>query len=93
MMPVCSGCAHWCLPARYHGAMQTLWFGLLACVCLASGEVLNGILRLRYLARWLGKARAQVARVATGLLLATAVCAYFAPYWGLHSDAGLAPWV
>ncbi len=90
MMPVCSGCAHWCLPARYHGAMQTLWFGLLTCVCLACGEVLNGILRLRYLVRWLGKARAQVASVATGLLLGTAVCAYFAPYWGLQSSTGLA---
>ncbi len=69
--------------------MQTLWFGLLTCVCLACAEVLNGIFRLRYLVRWLGKPRAQVASVATGLLLATAVCAYFAPYWGVRSATGL----
>jgi len=69
--------------------MQTLYFGLLTCLCLACAEVLNGIVRLRYLVRWCGKPRAQVLSVATGLLLATVVCAYFAPYWGVHSAGGL----
>lgn len=70
--------------------MQTLWYGLLTGFCLACTEVLNGIFRLRYLVRWVGKPRAQVASVGSGLLLATVVCAYFAPHWAVHSVAGLA---
>ncbi|MDT8990412.1 hypothetical protein RQP54_05985 [Curvibacter sp. APW13] len=69
--------------------MQTLWFGLLSCLCMACTEMLNGIFRMRYLVRWVGKPRAQVLSVGTGLLLATAVCAYFSPYWGVHTPAGL----
>lgn len=70
--------------------METVNYVLLTCLCLACGEVLNGIFRLRYLARWLGKPRAQAVSVMTGLLLATAVCVYFSPYWGVRSAEGLA---
>jgi hypothetical protein len=69
--------------------MQTLWFGLLTCVCLACAEVLNGILRLRYLVRWLGKQTAQAVSVLTGLSLAAAVCIYFATHWQVRNESGL----
>ena len=61
----------------------------LTAVCLACAEVLNGIVRMRYLVRWLDKPRAQVLSVATGLALASAVCRYFAPYWPVHDVPGL----
>lgn len=51
--------------------------------------MLNGIFRMRYLVRWLGKSRAQMVSVLTGLVLATAICRYFAPYWSVHSGVGL----
>ena len=52
-------------------------------------EVLNGIFRLRYLVRLLGKQTAQAVSVLTGLSLAAAVCIYFAPHWQLRSESGL----